>query len=81
MPRLSTEAMSSLWHMFRSARCPVCAGKKLARQCFCRSCYFALPPALRSKLWISALEEEFYEAYGAAKSHLFGLGLGPSPPS
>lgn len=74
---LSPETIATLWHMFKSDRCPVCTRRKEKKHCFCRSCYFALPAELRSPLWYSALEgDAFFEAYQQAKTKLFQMGMG-----
>lgn len=60
-------------HQFHEFRCPVCSKKKQCRECFCRTCYFALKsaaPQLAAGLYVQYPSDEFYENYARAKEWL-----------
>jgi hypothetical protein len=81
MGEVTTARMKVMWHYFTGRRCPVCANPKGTRQCFCRSCYFAVKagdPRLAAGLWTSALDHthEFFEKYAACADWLRSHGHG-----
>jgi hypothetical protein len=72
--QLTTAHKRILWEHFKGAKCPVCGTRKQSRQCFCRSCYFALKtadPKLAAGLYARILDDEpFFENYARAKEWL-----------
>jgi hypothetical protein len=63
--------------LLRESKCPVCGKPKALKQCLCKTCYFALPPAKRNGLYVSALNgDEFYDNFQAAIVTLRKKGLG-----
>jgi hypothetical protein len=63
-------------HWFFLTICPSCGSHKLNKNCFCRTCYFALPKPLRNGLYVSMLDGgEFDDNYWKSVGHLRRIGL------
>ena len=78
MTEITSAQVRILNHRFHEWVCPVCRQKKQARQCFCKSCYFALKtarPTLAAALYSTYPSHAFYEAYAEAKLWLSTTGL------
>lgn len=62
----------------RDLKCPMCGERKDYYQCFCKTCYFAVPEVTRRQLWIERTTppdlEQFVAAYLAAKQFLRDIG-------
>ena len=79
-PPLAEPVRSALVRILvASIRCPVCGRRKALKQCFCRTCYFALPQILRLKLYTKLSEGngEFEQRFFEALMFLFSRGLSP----
>lgn len=53
--------------------CFVCRLKKEKKQCFCKTCYFALPKGLRNRLYL-LFGDGFEEAYWDSVAELRKMG-------
>jgi hypothetical protein len=66
----------ALIKVLRSAFCPVCGKPKAENQCFCRTCYFALPQPLRNLLYTPIdTDGEFEDHYMKAMRDLKRRGF------
>lgn len=66
----------ALLRIFRTTICPIDGKRKDSGQCFCKSCYFALPSKLKHGLYVSALDgDEFYDNYLSAMEYLARKGF------
>ena len=66
----------TIHHWFFLTICPSCGKSKAKGNCFCQTCYFALPKPLRNGLYVSMLDGgEFDDNYWKALGHLRRTGL------
>jgi hypothetical protein len=70
--RVADQRCAELMQWFTGRTCPACGRGKEQRRCLDRTCYFALLPEMRARLWLNPLEHgaEFFEAYQLALNHL-----------
>lgn len=62
----------AIFRVRRGTVCVVCGGRKTDRQCFCGTCYFSLPVAMRNQLYVRVTEArgQFEDAFLKALEHL-----------
>lgn len=73
----AAELRLALLRCLRSPVCVVCGQKKDVKQCFCKTCYFALPAPMRNQLYarVSEVPGQFEDGYTQAMRYLHQLGM------